>query len=302
VALATALALTSCLPRDDTDPPGSATSSSATSPATRSPVPSPDTETRESGAPQRRPAQSRPAQSRPAQTLPEQAQPPPDGACYLLDFDDATAPTNDEVPVGCAKRHTGRSYYVGRLDTVVDGHLLAVDSRVAREQAQKVCTRRLREYVGGSPRDRRLSRLKPVWFGPTIEQSDLGASWVRCDVVAVARGTTLAALPRRVRGILDRPEALDRVGICGTAAPGARAFERIVCGRRHAWKALTTIDIGNRDRYPGVAAVRRAGQDRCRDVVRRRAGSATGFRYGWEWPTRQQWRSGQRYGYCWAPD
>ena len=26
------------------------------------------------------------------------------------------------------------------------------------------------------------------------------------------------------------------------------------------------------------------------------------FRYGWEWPTRAQWRDGQRYGFCWAPD
>ena len=26
------------------------------------------------------------------------------------------------------------------------------------------------------------------------------------------------------------------------------------------------------------------------------------FRFGWEWPTREQWRAGQRHGYCWAPD
>ena len=233
--------------------------------------------------------------------LPAEARPPRDGACYRLDFDEATAPTNGEEPVSCSKRHTSRTYYVGRLDTVVDGHLLAVDSALAQEQVQTACTRRLPRYLGGSRRDRRLSRLKPVWFSPTLEQSDLGASWFRCDVVALARGTTLAPLPRRVRGLLDRPGALDRVGICGTTAPGQRDFERVICGRPHAWRALTTIGIDGPDRYPGVAAVRRAGEDRCRDVVRRASGSPERFRYGWEWPTREQWRAGQRYGYCWAP-
>ncbi|HEX6247782.1 MAG TPA: septum formation family protein [Nocardioidaceae bacterium] len=225
------------------------------------------------------------------------------GRCYDLDFDAATAPTNDDDPVSCRGRHTAQTYHVGRLDLVVDGHLLAVDSTRAQRQVQEQCTRQLVRHVGGTPRDRRLSRLQAVWFSPTIEQSDEGASWFRCDVVGLGQSSRLAPLPRprELRGILDRENGLDEVGLCGTAAPGSPRFKRTICSQRHSWRALTTIDLDG-GRYPGRAAVRRAGEDRCRGIVRRASGSPDRFRYGWEWPSRDQWRAGQRYGFCWAPD
>lgn len=229
---------------------------------------------------------------------------PRKGACYRLRFDEATAPTSERQQVPCTERHTAQTFHVGTLDTVVDGHLLAVDSDVAQEQVQRTCPRQLARFVGGSPRTRSLARLKAVWFSPTISQSDQGASWFRCDVVALDRGSTLAPLPApgRLRGILDRPRALDQVGLCGTAAPGARGFERVICARPHAWKALTTIRLAAGSTYPGAVAVRRAGEARCRAHARRELGEPDRFRFGWEWPTRAQWRAGQRFGYCWAPD
>jgi hypothetical protein len=206
--------------------------------------------------------------------------------------------------VRCNERHTAQTFFVGRLDTVVDGHLLAVDSRKAQRQLERTCPRKLDEYVGGTAQARALSRLQAVWFSPTLAESDKGASWFRCDVVALARPSTLAPLPppRRLRGILDRPEALDEVGLCGTAAPGARGFERVICSRRHSWRTISTIDISADADYPGVAAVRETGESTCRDQVQAASGSPEKFTYGWEWPTREQWRRGQRFGYCWAPD
>ena len=64
---------------------------------------------------------------------------------------------------------------------------------------------------------------------------------------------------------------------------------------------MATIDLGD-DELPGRLAVRGAGDDDCRDVASEGAGSATRFEYGWEWPTRAQWKQGQHYGFCWAPD
>jgi hypothetical protein len=234
--------------------------------------------------------------------IPAEARPPRSGACYRVGFREATAPTNDDEPVRCTRRHTAQTFYVGRLDAVVDGHLLAVDSEHVQDQVQRTCPRRLDRFTGGSAAERRLSRLEAVWFSPTLEQSDLGASWFRCDVVALGRAQTLAPLPRGLRGVLDRDGALDRVGLCGTTEPGARGFERVTCSQRHTWQALSTIDIPAGAAYPGIAAVRAAGETRCRDVVSEATGSPEEFRYGWEWPTREQWRSGQRYGFCWAPD
>jgi hypothetical protein len=245
---------------------------------------------------------SPPASGVPAKPAADRPRRPRVGACYDLDFASATLPTNGDRPVSCAKRHTARTYYVGRLETVVDGHLLAVDSRLAQRQVERACPRRLADHVGGSTETRALSRLQAVWFSPTIEESDEGASWFRCDVVALAAPGRLAPLPPRLEGILDRPGALDRVGLCANAAPGARGFERVICSRPHAWRAVSTIDIPGGQLYPGVAAVREAGESTCRDRVRSASGSPERFTYGWEWPTEQQWRAGQRFGYCWAPD
>ncbi|GAB2747994.1 septum formation family protein [Nocardioides pakistanensis] len=227
---------------------------------------------------------------------------PKAGACYDLDFDAATQPTSEEGPVSCRDRHTAQTFHVGRLETVVDGHLLAVDSALAQRQVQRSCSREFVDHVGGSREERALSRLRPVWFSPTLAESDEGASWFRCDVVALGRGSTLAPLPapKRLVGALDRRDARDEFGLCGTAAPGSAGFDRVICSRPHTWKALATIRIAG-DRYPGVGAVRRAGDEACRDRVRRASGGAERFRYGWEWPTREQWESGQRYGYCWMP-
>jgi hypothetical protein len=246
-------------------------------------------------------AASAPVSQVPAQPAADRPKRPRVGACYNLDFASATRPTSDSRPVSCAKPHTAQTYYVGRLDTVVDGHLLAVDSRLAQRQVERACPRRLADHVGGSAETRALSRLQAVWFSPTIEESDEGASWFRCDVVALAAPGELAPLPPNLKDILDRPGALDRVGLCANAAPGTRGFERVICSRPHAWRAVSTIDIPGGRLYPGVGAVREAGESTCRDRVRRASGSPERFTYGWEWPTRSQWRAGQHFGYCWAP-
>lgn len=237
-----------------------------------------------------------------ASTAAVAARVPQVGQCYLLGFQAAAAPTNSADPVRCSTRHTAVTYFVGTLETVVDGHLLAVDSERAQRQVSEACPRELRRYVDGSPRDLRLARLQAVWFSPTLEQADQGASWFRCDVVALAGRETLADLPPRLDGVLARPDGLARFGLCGTTAPGASGFERVICSRPHAWRAVTTIDIGGDAAYPGVSQVRRAGEGACRDLVRRRSGSPEEFEYGWEWPTRAQWKQGQHYGFCWAPD
>ncbi|MGA8994878.1 MAG: septum formation family protein [Nocardioidaceae bacterium] len=229
---------------------------------------------------------------------------PPVGACYLLTSASLTRLSNDSSPVPCGGRHTARTIHVGRLDAVVDGHAVAVDSGVVRRQLARDCPRRLLGYLGG-PRERlRLSRFAVVWFSPSVLQSDEGAAWFRCDVVAFDRGDTLFALPRSgdLRGVLSRPGALDTFGLCGTAAPGASGFRRVICARPHSWRAFDTVDLGRGRPYPGVSRVRTAGDTVCKDRARSRAPSTLRFRYGWEWPTAEQWAAGRRYGYCWRPD
>jgi Septum formation len=206
--------------------------------------------------------------------------------------------------VSCTGPHTAATIFVGRLDTVVDGHAVAVDSSAVQRQLSTTCPRKLARYVGGSGGTRALSRFNVVWYSPTLDQSDRGADWFRCDLILFGMADTLQALPptSRLRRVLDRPGALATYGLCGTAAPGARGFSRVVCARPHSWRAVDTIGIGDGPRYPGVAAARRAGNAQCRDLARSRSGGSLTFRYGWEWPTAEQWGRGQHFGYCWVPD
>ncbi len=229
---------------------------------------------------------------------------PPRDACYRLTSGQLTRPTNDSRPVPCSGSYTAHTVHVGRLHTVVAGRPVTVGSDAVQHRLAATCRRSFAAYVGGSKDTRRLSRLAVVWFSPTPAQAVRGADWFRCDVVGFAKGDALLELPPpdRLEGLLDRRGALDTFGLCGTAAPATRGFERVVCGRRHAWRAISTIDLSGGARYPGAATVRRAGDSGCKDAARSRAHDKLKFSYGWEWPTADQWAAGQHFGYCWAPD
>jgi hypothetical protein len=226
------------------------------------------------------------------------ARKPEDGACYRLAYEDAVAPTTRRRPVPCTGEFTARTFHVGALDTVVDGHLVAVDSARVRRQLARECPRRFADFVGGDEQTRRLSMLSTVWFSPTLEQSDAGQSWFRCDVVAVESEGRLAVLEGGLRGVLDREGGLDAWGICGTAEPGARGFERVICGSKHSWQAISSVDVPGKTLPSSVPA---AVEDGCRDTARDRAEDALSFDWGFEMPTKRQWAAGRRYALCWAP-
>lgn len=225
---------------------------------------------------------------------------PPDRACYRLTVDDAVAPTADLPPVDCSRPHTSITFAVGRLDTVAEGHLLAVDSRTVQEAVARTCPRRFAEFVGGSADAQRLSMLRAIWFTPTVEESDTGAEWYRCDAIAIARDDELAPLRGRLTGVLGTAAGRDRFGMCGTTAPDAADFERVICTEPHRWRAITVVDLPA-GRYPGVDAVRSRGQGPCEDAGAAAADDALDYEWGYEWPTKQQWQQGQTFGRCWVP-
>ena len=231
---------------------------------------------------------------RPAKAAPR----PKADACYRLAYDDAVAPTSRRKPVPCSGEVTARTFYVGDLDTVVDGHLLAVDSTRVRRQVAADCPRRFTSYVGGDERARRLSMLSTVWFSPTVQQSDAGQSWYRCDAIGVESEGRLATLKGSLKGVLDSDAGLATYGICGTAEPGARGFERVICGSKHTWEAIDAVDVPG-SAYPASAPAN--VEARCKDLARNRADDALNFDWGFELPTRAQWKSGRRYALCWAP-
>jgi hypothetical protein len=220
--------------------------------------------------------------------------------CHALAYDDAVAPTASARTVPCTEDHTSQTFHVGALDRVVGGRLLAVDSRRLQEQAATECPERLSTLVGGGEEQQRLSMLRAVWFTPSVRQSDAGADWLRCDAIAVAGPERLLPLTGPVGGVLDTEAGRERYGMCGTAEPGTSGFERVACAEPHAWRALRTVALPGPD-YPGEDAARAAGEDPCTAAARQQAADPLDFRWGYEWPTAEQWAGGQTYGLCWAP-
>ncbi|MFS3128851.1 septum formation family protein [Nocardioides sp. Bht2] len=229
--------------------------------------------------------------------------PPKVGACYQLSWAQIMEPTTDVEPSSCKKSPTTRTVAVGELDTVVDGHLLAVDSAYVRKQPPARCARAVDSYLGGSAEQRRLSMITSVWFAPTVEASDAGEQWYRCDVVVIAAPEKLAPLPGSLKGVLNSDAGRTRYGMCGTAQPGTPAFKRVQCASSHSWRATGTIEVkgAKGDKWPGRTAAEKAGAERCKELARRGASDALNYRWGYEWPTAEQWKSGRRYGICWAP-
>jgi hypothetical protein len=225
---------------------------------------------------------------------------PKDRACYAYRYDDAVAPVAHGRPVPCDHSHTAITFSVGELDSVVDGHLLSVDSDHVQAQVADACPKAFAGFVGGTDEARRLTMLRPVWFTPSLSQSDQGADWYRCDAVAIAADESLAPLVGRLQGVLGRPLARERYAMCGTAEPGTADFRRVLCSGRHSWRALSTVDIAGAA-YPGVEQARAAGQQPCQDAAAGVADDPLNYRWGYEWPTADQWAKGQHYGICWAP-
>jgi hypothetical protein len=226
---------------------------------------------------------------------------PAEGACYQLSFEQALAYTSDTEPGSCRRKHTSATFAVGDLDNVVGGHLVAVDSRKVRDQVAETCPRLLGEYVGGTLAQRRLSMLRAVWFTPTVEESDAGASWFRCDVIAVAGDQQLAQLDGDAKGALSTPEGRTTWGMCGTAAPASDDFQRVLCSGKHSWRAAEVVAFPPGE-YPGEKKAEAHGQQQCENAGNAAADDPLDFQWGYEWPSEDQWRAGTTYGLCWVPD
>ncbi|CUR54257.1 conserved hypothetical protein [metagenome] len=221
--------------------------------------------------------------------------------CYDLSYTQALESTTTIAPLPCKKPHTSRTFFVGTVDAVVDGHLLAVDSNQVQDAIAATCPRQLAGYLGGSREDRRLSMLRAIWFSPSIEQSDEGQNWFRCDVIALAGDERLAPLDGDPKGVLDESSRAARFAMCGTADPESPRFERITCSATHSWKAIATVDAEGRD-FPGADALRVDGKAACEDPARAVAPDPLTVTWSYEPPTLEQWRAGQHYGICWVPE
>ncbi|WP_110241997.1 septum formation family protein [Nocardioides gilvus] len=249
-------------------------------------------------------ARSTSTQQTPEPAVSEKPKPPRRpkvGDCHRLTWNDALAPTAPvKKRVGCAKKPTAVTFYVGRVKRDSDGTRLAVDAPSVQKQVARVCPDRLQKHLGGNKDLLRRSLLTTVWFTPTIEQEEAGADWFRCDLVAPLTERTLLVLQTPVQGLLDDPGRRERYALCASGDPGSKSFKRTTCRGAHAWRAVSTVDISG-EAYPGAGSIETTMDDACSDVATEEATNPLDVRWSQEGPTRKQWKAGRRYGICWVP-
>ena len=68
-----------------------------------------------------------------------------------------------------------------------------------------------------------------------------------------------------------------------------------------AWRAVDVVELPKAARYDGQELAG-TGDAACKDIAAKRANGELKRSWSFERPTRAQWASGQRYGYCWVPE
>ena len=222
------------------------------------------------------------------------------GTCRTLTFLSAGAPSDSTPTVPCSQKHTAITVAVG---TLVDrAHLKTLDINAPAVQRLLAvnCPKAVETYAGAHGPKFDLSQIQALPFVPTPAQIAQGANWYRCDMVVLAAPSTLAVVTGTLRGALRSARALDRWGTCGTTAPSARTFKRVLCSQRHTWRAVAVIDIPKKSGYL-AKNTSRAASLACRKIAANAAHGASKYTWSFEWPNKQQWQAGQRFGLCWLP-
>ena len=156
----------------------------------------------------------------------------------------AAAPSRPRRLLPAVVRRGGRAHQRGRPRLLRQGaHHPDLRGRPARPGGQRApAGRRLRggphpggaaaarpssaAYVGATEEQLRLSLLRPVWFTPTIEQSDAGAGVVPLRRHRGHRATRRS--PRSTSNIfeaLKKPAGRAEFAMCGTAQPGTAGVQ-----------------------------------------------------------------------------
>jgi hypothetical protein len=230
---------------------------------------------------------------------PKPAEAPISDTCRRLDYAAISRYSNADDPVPCRAPHTAYTFAVRMIPAEVSVPGASIGNRSIQDAASTGCRNAFAGFIGGTPAIRALSRLSVTYFLPEQRDFNLGAHWVRCDVVALKTSNQLAALPQPLKGLLDKPDALTSYGLCSDGDPGASTSRLVMCAEPHTYRAKTALRLGSDDtRYPGVSTVGPGGQTQCKAYLTHLLDTTGGFTFGWTYPTAADWASGQRFGYC----
>jgi hypothetical protein len=215
-----------------------------------------------------------------------------------LTYRDISVFFNATSTVPCTQPHTSYTFAIVQLPSQVAFKGVQVENASVQTAAAGRCHQAFTRFIGGDDQTRALARLTVTYFLPRQAGFDLGARWVRCDVVALQSAKSLADLPSKIQGFLDSPSALTTYGVCSQGQPGSSPL--VMCSKQHQYRALGAFRLGgNKAPYPGQTVIADMGTQRCKPLIARKLGVSGGFTYSWTYPSTTDWSAGQRFGYCW---
>ena len=220
------------------------------------------------------------------------------GACRVLSPADVAQPSNATRTVECAEPHTAQTYAVGSLPESLDD--AEYDDEELGEFAYRTCSEKFQKFVGGDESLVMRSVVSWAWFRPSEKAWDEGARWYRCDIVGGGdRSEEFVDLPEDARGLLaGRIE--DEWMVCAEG-PTLAGSVRVPCTEPHAWRAVSTIKLGEpEDPYPGDRLVEVRTRDFCDASVRALLDYAVTYDFAYTWFHEAEWEVGNRRSICWA--
>jgi hypothetical protein len=222
---------------------------------------------------------------------------PQDGVCRNLRRVDTSRPSNATRVVPCTDPHNAETYATGSLPRSF-AHV-DVDDPDLDVWAYQTCGTGLRRHLATTDSVAMRSMLTWVWFRPSERAWRDGARWYRCDVVGGGAGSgRFLDLPTTTTGLLARPD--DHWMTCARGSDPDHGT-KLPCTEAHAWRAVTTIKVGEPDDpYPGDAAVARKSKDFCASSVAAWLQYPTDYDYAYTWFGEREWAAGNRRSVCWA--
>jgi hypothetical protein len=219
------------------------------------------------------------------------------GACRVLAPADVAQPSNATRTVDCTEPHTAQTFEVGEFPRSLSD--VAVDDPALGEHAYRECTTRFAEFVGGDESLVMRSVVSWAWFGPSEKAWAEGARWFRCDIVGGSeRSEEFVDLPEDAEGMLDG-RVKDGWLVC--AVGPTVASPRVPCTEPHAWRAVSTIKLGEpEDDYPGDRLVEVRTRDYCDQSVGALLDYPVSYDFAYTWFHEAEWEVGNRRSVCWA--
>ncbi len=239
-------------------------------------------------------------------TTPNPAPAPANLACRVLKKGDIPRDSNNDPTVPCRSSHTAQTFYVGRWPARLFKPPVTSADPQLKSYAIRHCTRAFNAFVGGSPLDRQTTLLTWAFFVPAPSELLRQSNWFRCDVIS---GWTLAghlySLPTSMHGILDSGVP-DDVRTCFTRLFVNNGTKKdpgryVPCTMPHAQRAIAALQLGGKsDPFPSVKSQESRLNAWCGPKVQAYLGNPSSYKWGYSFVTRKKWRSGDRFGTCYA--